>query len=266
MSDNIIIFPDFQKLKEEVDKLRTELSMLILERDELLYVDCKNIEMAYMLALGYLEYKVFEAQCVCHRLKRKIDIIQAKKNRQEKVVLKAIEGILDAEFAEFRKKLDEQINRMNDAIERSHCEILSEQESRELKNLYRQIVKELHPDINPNITQAQLELFNNAVNAYENGDLNTIRIIAQMLSDFTISDVKKDAITQLTEERERLVKSLKAVKESIEKIKSEYPYTVKELVQDPKKIAKRKAELENILHQYEEAIAVYKARIEEMLR
>ena len=41
----IILFPEFATLKEEIEKLRTELSMLLLERDELKYVECKNIEM-----------------------------------------------------------------------------------------------------------------------------------------------------------------------------------------------------------------------------
>ena len=53
----IILFPDFQKLKDDVEKLRTELSMLMLERDELRFAICKNIEMEYMLKLGSLEYK-----------------------------------------------------------------------------------------------------------------------------------------------------------------------------------------------------------------
>ena len=34
-SGNVIVFPDFEKLKSEVEKMRTELSMLLLERDEL---------------------------------------------------------------------------------------------------------------------------------------------------------------------------------------------------------------------------------------
>ena len=57
---NIILFPDFEALKKEVEKLRTEISMLLLERDELKLVVCKNIETAYMLALGSLEYKAYE--------------------------------------------------------------------------------------------------------------------------------------------------------------------------------------------------------------
>lgn len=51
-SDNVIVFPDFEKLKSEVEKMRTELSMLLLERDELQFVICKNIETEYMLKLG----------------------------------------------------------------------------------------------------------------------------------------------------------------------------------------------------------------------
>ena len=42
-SVNVILFPDFEKLKNEVEKMRTELSMLLLERDELQFVICRNI-------------------------------------------------------------------------------------------------------------------------------------------------------------------------------------------------------------------------------
>ena len=60
---------------------------------------------------------------------------------------------------------------------------------RELKKLYHRIVKALHPDLNPNLTQAQLNLFNNAVNAYESGDLNTLSIISVMVSELILSDI-----------------------------------------------------------------------------
>lgn len=79
----------------------------------------KNIETNYMLKLGGLEYKAYEAQCEALRLKRKPELIQAKKNRWEKIILSMIDAILDAEFAEYRAKLNEQIEKMNDALERS---------------------------------------------------------------------------------------------------------------------------------------------------
>ena len=158
-SSNVIVFPDFEKLKSEVEKKRTELSMLLLERDELQFVICKNIETEYMLKLGSIEYKAYEAQCAALRLKRKIDLIQAKKNRQEKIIISAIEETLDEEFAEYQKQLDEQIDKVNAAIKRSKAEVLSDEENKELKKLYRKIAKALHPDINPDVSEAQGQLF-----------------------------------------------------------------------------------------------------------
>lgn len=265
-SDNIIIFPDFEKLQSEVDMKRTQLSMLLLERDEFEFVICKNIETEYMLKLGYIEYKAYEAQCYSLRLKRKIELIQAKKNRREKVAVSVIEDKLDKEFAEYRKKLDAQINKVNEALKRSKADVLSEEETNELKKLYRKIVKALHPDINPNVSEAQIKLFENAVAAYAVGDLNTLRIIYEMVGDNPLSDQPQNAMVQLANEKDRLNKLLKNIRESIEKIKSEYPYTMKEILDNAEKTAQRKQELENILEQYNELIASYKLKIEDMLR
>lgn len=263
---NVIVFPDFEKLKNEVEKMRTELSMLLLERDELLFVICKNIETEYMLKLGSIEYKAYEAQCAALRLKRKIELIQAKKNRQEKVIISAIEETLDTEFAEYQKQLDEQINKMNDALKRSKAEVLTDEENKKLKKLYRKIVKALHPDINPDVSQAQVQLFDNAVSAYKNGDLGTLRIIGEMVGNNPLSEQHKDAMTQLVEERERLQGLLKSIRESIDNIKSEYPYTMKDILEDTEKTEQKKQKLENVLEQYNELISIYKAKIEEMIR
>ncbi|MEQ3216712.1 hypothetical protein AAA088_11795 [Hominifimenecus microfluidus] len=265
-SSNVIVFPDFEKLKSEVEKKRTELSMLLLERDELQFAICKNIETEYMLKLGSIEYKAYEAQCAALRLKRKIDLIQAKKNRQEKIIISAIEETLDEEFAEYQKQLDEQIDKVNAAIKRSKAEVLSDEENKELKKLYRKIAKALHPDINPDVSEAQVQLFDNAVSAYKSGDLGTLRIISEMVGNNPLPEQHKDAMTQLVEERERLEGLLESIRESIENIKSEYPYTMKDILEDTKKTEQKKQELESVIEQYNELISIYKAKIEEMLR
>ena len=219
-----------------------------------------------MLKLGSIEYKAYEAQCAALRLKRKIELIQAKKNRQEKVIISAIEETLDSEFAEYQKQLNEQIDKMNDALKRSKAEVLSDEDNKELKKLYRKIVKALHPDINPDVSEAQVQLFDNAVSAYKSGDLGTLRIIGEMVGNNPLPEQRKDAMTQLVEERERLQGLLKSIRESIDNIKSEYPYTMKDILEDTEKTEQKKQELENILEQYNELISIYKSRIEEMLR
>ncbi len=139
--DNIILFPDFEKLKNEVEQMQNELSTLLFERDELIFVICKNIETEYMMRFGSLEYKAYEAQCAALRLKRKIELIQARKNRQEKIILSDIENTLDCEFKEYQDRLNEQIEKMNEAIRRSKAEELTEEDSKQLKKLYHNIVK-----------------------------------------------------------------------------------------------------------------------------
>lgn len=134
MTHNVIVFPEFEELKMEVERLRIELSMFVLEHDDLKYMECTNIEMAYMLELGGLEYKAYEAQCAVLRQKRKFELIQAKRNCQEKIVSSQIEKILDIEFVEYQEKLDDQIDKMNAAIERSNYGVLSKADVRELKN------------------------------------------------------------------------------------------------------------------------------------
>ena len=265
-STTVIPFPLYDKVKSEVEKLKIELSMFVLERDDLLFVECKNIEMAYMLSVGGLEYKAFELNCAVLRLKRKIELIQAKKNRQEKVVLSAIEEILDVEFAEYQAKLDEQIGKMNAALERSKGKELTDSESRELKKLYIGIVKALHPDLHPDISPEKIKLFLNAVEAYKNGDLTELRIISEMVVDKKISLEHIDALSLLVKEKERLSELIKGLKEDIIKIKSEYPYTMKSLIQDPEKISEKKKELEGIIEEWEKALDFYKSKLSETMR
>ena len=265
-SHDIILHPEFEELKAEIDKLRTEISMLVLEQDELLYHECKNIEAKYMLSVGALEYKAYELECAILRLRRKIELIQEKKNRQEKIVLSKIDEILEFEFEEYQAKLNERINRMNAAIKRDGSRRLTEEENRELKKMYRAIVKALHPDLHPDLSAAKIELFYSALRAYKNGDIKGLEIIETMVSEPAVAIEITDGLAFLMGEKERLTKLLQVVKHRTAEIKLEYPYTMKSFVQSPEKIKARKTELEDHIKHLNEALAAYMARIEEMLR
>ena len=264
---DLIPFPGFEDLKTEIERLRVELSMLVLERDELRLVICKNLETAYLLHFGALEYKLYKIQCEYLRLKRKAELIQAQINRQEYIDLERIGRTLDAEFADYTRKLDERIEQMNAALEHGKGELLSDEETTSLKKMYHKIVKALHPDLNPALTDAQKQLFLNAVDAYEKGDARGLEVIAAMVGDpgaFAAPD-SPDAQAAMLKEKKRLGELLQGVGDDIARIKSEFPYTARELLQDPEAIQEKKNELEADICIQKVNLGAYEQIIKEML-
>ena len=264
-ANEIILNLEYENLKKELLKKRTELSMLVLQRDELKYVICKNIETKYMLELGSLEYCLYQSECIIMRLKRKVELIQMRINRQEKIDVSAIDKLLDEQFREYQQKLEEKIKKMNEAIERDNGEVLTEQQAKELKKLYRAIVKALHPDLNPNVTKQQIKIFQNAVTAYKNGDLQTLRIINEMISNNHSEDDNTDNIEKMRNELIRLDRMISSINGDIEKIKSEYPYTMKDILFDKEQLNQRKQELKDNIDQCNELVSFYKTKIQNLL-
>ena len=264
-ANEIILNLEYENLKNELLKKRTELSMLVLQRDELKYVICKNIETKYMLELGSLEYCLYQSECIIMRLKRKVELIQMRINRQEKIDVATIDELLDEQFREYQQNLEEKIKKMNEAIERDNGEVLTEQQVKELKKLYRAIVKALHPDLNPNVTKQQIKLFQNAVTAYKNGDLQTLRIINEMISNNHSEDDNTDNIEKMRDELIRLDRMISSINGDVEKIKSEYPYTMKDILFDKEQLNQRKEELKDNIDQCNELVSFYKTKIQHLL-
>ena len=263
--NEIILNLEYENLKNELLKKRTELSMLVLQRDELKYVICKNIETKYMLELGNLEYRLYQSECIIMRLKRKVELIQMRINRQEKIDVATIDELLDEQFREYQQNLEEKIKKMNEAIERDNGEVLTEQQVKELKKLYRAIVKALHPDLNPSVTKQQIKLFQNAVTAYKNGDLQTLRIINEMISNNHSEDDNTDNIEKMRNELIRLDRMISSINGDVEKIKSEYPYTMKDILFDKEQLNQRKEELKDNIDQCNELVSFYKTKIQHLL-
>lgn len=260
----IIEFPDIKKLKEKIRFLRRELEDLYPEKEHLVGVVCENIQRDYTLVFGSLEYKLYEAYCEYLRLRRKRDLIQAKVNRGEKPDMEAIESRLDEEFRDYKRRLDEQMEEINRAIEKSKLKLLPEEEQKELKTLYKAIVKRLHPDLNPSITEGEKELFYSATESYKLGDFNTLRIIY----DLTVKGEEEELSLpndSLQKEAERLEKAVETIREEIERIKSNPPYTLKIYLEDERKKAVRLYTLRSETQSFYRAIQTQKEAIRDMM-
>ena len=240
----IIEFPDNKKLREKLSNLKTTLAELVLKRDNLYYVVCENIKTQYMLIFGSLEYKVFSAFCKYHRLRRKKALIQASINRKEEINLSYIEAILDLELADYKEKLDEQMDEINNTISRSNLE----------------------PDLNPDISDREKEMFYNAIESYKLGDLYSLQLIYDIVSSGDIDTEKPLTGKSLMDEVKRLEELVQKIQENIELIKSQSPYNWKIYVEDKNEKQKKLKALENDLKFYREAIKTQEEYIENLLR
>lgn len=167
---------------------------------------------------------------------------------------------------EYKKKLEEKISGINRALERSKMEALSDEEEDEIKKLYRKIVKKLHPDLNPKMTDGERELFYHATQAYEKGNLNAIRMIFQIVDNGDMEEDFPTSIEELRKEEERLKTLVEQIQEEIDHIKTVPPYTLKKYLEDEKEKLEKIRELKQELISFQDAIRTEEEYINDLLQ
>lgn len=245
----LIIHPEVKELKEE-------LSKLILEYDDLNNHICPDIERRYVLKFGLYEYRLYERELEIDKLKRKIQLIRIEINHGNEIDLDKINEKLDAEFEEYEKQIKAQIDEIK-FLEENDPEKLSPEDSKKLKKLYRKLIKRLHPDLHPNQTFFELNLFYRAVYCFENGDLKGLESVATLLPEEDAEEVSEiEKIKELIQEFEK----------RISKLKDDYPYNKKELLEDNEASNEYISMLLELIKDREEDIRNLEKRINKLIQ
>ena len=263
--DEVIKSPEYEKLESEVREKQQELSDILFVHDDLKHVICENIKTNYLVEIGGLEYEVFEKFCEFLRLRRKKELIQAKINRNEKPDLAKIEQQLKKEFADYQEQMQKRLEDIYIAKVTSEGPALTGKELKEFKSIYRNIIKKLHPDLNPNIDENSKELFDRAVAAYQIGDLEMLKILLELTKQSETTQTDDTSISGLRARKENLEKLIEKVQIDIENIKQTTPYIWKYFLDNPVEKAKRINILETQVRSYEVAIKTQVDLIEKML-
>ena len=267
MNSAIDISPRKKLLKEEYERLQQEYAALVAERDELENSEEPRLTALYMEAVGQLQYEVLVLQYEIALLKQKRDLLQAYKNRGEKADLNYVDEQVETTAKTYKENIqreEEKIKQAKAYIEEQKEEEKKSQEDekRELRDLYRKLVHRLHPDLHPEQTEWEKELFLKVQDAYEKGDLEKLRELAQQLEAGMPADAVDNETTEDWEERvNQLKEEIAKIREEIARILQEFPFTYRERLNDPEWIVQTQDMLRKEIAELEKE----KARLEKIV-
>lgn len=251
--------PEYENAKRRVNSLRDEYADLLAEYAELTGTVRPNLETEYMMTVGRKEHQLFSMQVEIRRLKREIALYQAALNRGEHTAPEAVKRIIEREFAEYLEQLEEQRKKVREAELLFGTKKLSPEESKAVRKLYHDLVRKLHPDLNPELPPQAAELWHRIVEAYKSSDWKALHLLADMTEEFFAG--RRDApgtpatLELLREQQDRLEKKIKGLRETIQEIQTRPPFTFRELLSDPDKVARRRRELDRQMEFLENHLA-----------
>ena len=229
-----------QRKRERLANLKQELAELFEQREHMINYERPHLLAAYTKLIGEYKYEEFALQITIKRYKRKAEIIQARINRNEPIIIEQIEQQLNDEFAEYERILQEQMESIKAATELLNAPLLSEEETKELKQLYRLLVKRLHPDWNPDLTQEERDLFVRVQAAYNTANLQELRNILLMI------DAKEPIIPKnetIDDEITHYEKSVDDLKKRIEELEKNFPFIMREILSNEKEVRRQQNEI-----------------------
>jgi len=234
--------------------LSAELAALILRKDELRFHEAENIRAEYMMKVGAKELAVWRKSIEYRRQKRKLSKLRAYTNRGEQPDVEKVEEELETEFVEYEDRIRERTEEVRKALFRLEGEALSEEQSKELRDMYTKIVKRLHPDLNADADKKDIETFYLAVSAYKDADLDKMRAIYWMVID------DRETVIPEVDLKARIME----LRAEIDMIERSFPFDKREFLRDAEAVAERNRELDEMMDDYLEQIGLVNEAISKL--
>ena len=261
---DLIHTPRHDAWSREIEQYSGELAALFDERDHLNNVVLPNIEREYQCALGELEYEKFVQMVELQKTRRTIELMQSYLNRKLIPDMMEIEQMLSEQFAEWQAKISEMAASVEQArLESEHGRVATIEETAECRSLFREIVKQLHPDIIGELTDDQKTLWMQAQEAYKLYDIKELRTIALLLGnklplpDITNEEQHRKKISSLTSAIEHL-------RQEITEIRNRRPYLYRSLLMDAAKVQQQRDTLTGEIADYHVQLQYYTIILSEL--
>ena len=250
---------DEEFLGEDIkDRNRTpydEYEALLMKKEQLLK-DAASRRIVYLQHFGDLMSEILESKIECIRLKKMIAYCTKCINTGASVDVNAMTEEIDAEMQAYYVELKSMVEEKENA---KTSKTADEYEVRMTKKIFRRIAKRLHPDINVKTgeTPVLLDLWDKVMEAYNAYDVEALEELEVVLNH---------VMTGLGEEGfapdiENIEEKINKMEKRIHQIVTTLPYTYGELLNNPRAMEEKKAELQKELEEYH----IYQISLKETL-
>lgn len=207
------------KIRKQED-LYKRYVRLLLEKEKIVKTNFQ-VRQRFIELFGDLRLEMLKVEIEIAKIKKEMEYLVRKKNRNESYDLEEMDDFvnqaLEGMKAQYERMKEEQAQLKNKKM-------LSQEEVKEVKRLYRRLVKLVHPDLNPHQTKEQKELWHQLQKAYRNNDLAWLRELNVLI----VLKTKGHEEVEI----EDLEDKIEAVREEIALLKEEDLYQMRELVFD----------------------------------
>ncbi len=235
------LHPVVRQLQRECKQLRTELAKLVCDYDILVNTIGPNLEADYLIKIGHLQYDLFCADTSVRRLKRKIEMLQAALNSGDRIDISIVDAKLDEEFEDWQRQAEGQFAKIQ-AARQQLSSLHNPEDSAEIKKLYRQLARRLHPDVNPKSPEKAHALWLQVATAYKNGDLEELRVLALLVDEIPGVQEQLSSIEKLKKRRKTLAGQIEALLVKRAELRQMFPFDLEEKLADSEWVAENQRE------------------------
>jgi hypothetical protein len=243
-----------KELTRKLELLHLDFLELFTRHKDMVENESIILTSLYLEKLGRLQLELLEKQTEASRLKMKMKLIQAAINRNEQPDLKAIEHEINTRLQNYYTQIREQSAALDEA-KKLLSHLIPKEETKKMKEIFRVLCKRLHPDLNPNQTEEEKDLFIIVKAAYDLQRLSDLQNILLYLDDSNKEKLLLISSDEKVERIKHLEDQILSLKEKIDQLKQSFPFNMEDLIQDEDHIVQKQEELRIQIKTAEEEIA-----------
>lgn len=231
------------KLENKIKDLKDMLTDLLVEKTEMLTIGYQELNASYSENLGKYEIYFYEREYEYAKLKRKIELIGLKHDKEDfNIDLYSLNKKVDEDYKDFRIRLNSR-RKLASESETFMKDKLDLGQYSKMRKLYWNIARKIHPELSIDGKSQDRRAWDKVNRAFEEGDYYTIETYEISMS-YSGGEKLDDDEKELEKQVNYLEKKIRDTQDYIESLAKIHPYNKKDILEDIEELKRKQSVIE----------------------